>query len=154
MFLIHKPKCENNDITTIRTSPESHLHWKNHLNKNPLYFRIYANFGADNEIDNSSIGDKITNIYKQNQVINGYHIESELNNILKSGFSRSSLGYNNVDWFVNEVIKLESKMAFYFKNTNKDIIMTDEKRKTLKIITFVDFVKKKYYLIKLENIVT
>ena len=25
---IHKPKCENKDITTIRTSPESHLHWK------------------------------------------------------------------------------------------------------------------------------
>ena len=28
--------------------------------------------------------------------------------------------------FVEEVIKLENKMAFYFKNTKKDIIMTDE----------------------------
>ena len=31
-----------------------------------------------------------------------------------------------MDWFVNEVIKLENKMAFYFKNTKKDINMTDE----------------------------
>ena len=54
MLMIHKPKCENNDITTIRTSSESHLHWKDHFHKNPLYFRIYADFEADNEIDNSS----------------------------------------------------------------------------------------------------
>ena len=25
MLKIHEPKCENNDITTLRTSPESHL---------------------------------------------------------------------------------------------------------------------------------
>ena len=36
MLGIHKPKRENNDITTIRTSPDSHLHWKNHFHKNPL----------------------------------------------------------------------------------------------------------------------
>ena len=28
MLMLHKPKCENNDTTTIRTSSESHLHWK------------------------------------------------------------------------------------------------------------------------------
>ena len=28
MLMLHKPNCENNDITTIRTSSESHLHWK------------------------------------------------------------------------------------------------------------------------------
>ena len=31
-----------------------------------------------------------------------------------------------MDWYVYEVIKLEIKMAFYFKNTNKDIIMIQE----------------------------
>ena len=31
-----------------------------------------------------------------------------------------------MDRFVNEVIKLENKMAFYFKNTKKDIIMTEK----------------------------
>ena len=51
MVKIHKPKCENNDISTIRTSPESHLHLKKHLHKNPLYFKIYADFEADNEKD-------------------------------------------------------------------------------------------------------
>ena len=126
MLIKHKPKCENNDITSIKTSNESHLHWKKHFHKNPLYFRIYADFEADNEKDNTSIGNKTTNIYKQNPVLNGYHIVSELEDVLKSDYYKSPLGYNNVNWFIDEVIKLENKMAFYFKNTNKDIIMTDD----------------------------
>ena len=126
MVKLHKPKSDNNDITTIRSSNESHLHWKNQFHKNPLYFRIYADFAADIEKDNSSIGKKTTNIYEQNAILNGYHIESELEGNLKSGYYKSPLGYNNVDWFVNEVLKLENKMAFYFKNTKKDIVMTEE----------------------------
>ena len=105
---------------------ESHIYWKKHFHKNPLYFRIYADFEADNEKDDTCIGNKTTNIYKQNPVLNGYHIISELENVLKSDFYKSPLGYDNVDWFVDEVIKLENKMAFYFKNTNIDIIMTQE----------------------------
>ena len=46
--------------------------------------------------------------------------------VLESGYYDSPLGYDNVDWFVKEVIKLENKMAFYFKNTKEDIIMTQE----------------------------
>ena len=49
-----------------------------------------------------------------------------MEDVLKSEYYKSPLGYNNVDWFVDEVIKLENKMAFFFKNTNKDIIMTEE----------------------------
>ena len=116
---IHEPKCENNDITTIRTSSESHIYWKKHFHKNPLYFRVYADFEADNEIDNFSIGNKTTIIYKQNPILNGYHIESELENVLKSGYYKSPLGYNNADWFVDEVIKLENKKVFCFKNTKR-----------------------------------
>ena len=36
MLKLQKPKCETNDKTTIRTSPESHLHWKKHFQKNPF----------------------------------------------------------------------------------------------------------------------
>ena len=60
--MIHKPKSENNDISTIRTSSESHLLWKKHFHKSPLSFRIYADFGADNQTDNSSVGNKTTNL--------------------------------------------------------------------------------------------
>ena len=126
MLIKHKPKCENNDITTIRSSKESHLHWEKHFHKNPLYFRIYADFEADNEKDNSLIGKKTTNIYKQNPLLNGYHIISELEDVLKSDYYKYPLGYDNVDWFVNEVIKLENKMAVYFKNTKKDINLLEE----------------------------
>ena len=126
MLTKHKQNCGIDNITTIKTSIESHLHWKKHFHKNPLYFRIYADFEADNEKDNSIVGNKRTNIYKQNPVLNGYHIISELEDVLKSDYYKSPLGYDNVDWFVDEVIKLENKMAFYFKNTKKDNNMTDE----------------------------
>ena len=126
MLLLHKPKCEKNDITTIRTSLESHLHWEKHFHKNPLFFRNHADFEADNEIDNSSLGNRTTKIYRQNPVLNGYRTESGLEDVLQSGCYKFPLGYKNVDWFVNEVIKLENKMIFYFKNTKKDIIMAEE----------------------------
>ena len=86
MLKLYKPNCENNDITTIRTSKESHLHWKNHFHKKSIYLRIYADFEADNEKDYSNIGNKTTNINKQNPVLISHHIEFELEEVLKSGF--------------------------------------------------------------------
>ena len=101
--MLHKPKCENIDITTIRTSSESHLHWKKNFQKNPLYFGIYAVFEVDNEKDNSIVGNKTTNFFKQNPLLNGYRIKSELEDVLQSGYHKAPLGYDNVDWFVDEV---------------------------------------------------
>ena len=100
--------------------------WKKYFHKNPLYFRISADFEADNEIDGSKLGNKTTNIYKLNPVLNGYYIKSELENVLKSGYYESPLGYGNVEWFVSEVIKLENRMNFWFRNSKKDIIMKQE----------------------------
>ena len=76
------------------------------FHETPLYFRIYTDFEADNEIDISSIGNKTTNIYKRSPVLNGYRIKSELEDVLQSSYNKSPLGYNNVDWFVDEVKKL------------------------------------------------
>ena len=112
MVMKHKQKCGDDNLTTIKTSNESHLHWNKHFHKDPLYFRVYADFEADNEKDNSFIGNKTTNIYKQNPLLNGYGIVSELEDVLKSNYYKSLLGYNNVDWFVNEVIKLENGFLF------------------------------------------
>ena len=114
-----KEKCGEDNITTIKTSNESHLHWNKHFHENLLCFRIYADFEADNETDISSIGNKTTNVYKQKLILNGYHIESELEGTLKSGYLKSSLGYNNVDWFVDEVVKLENKMVSNLKVLRK-----------------------------------
>ena len=104
-----------------------------------------ADFEADNEKKDIVVGKRNTNIYKQNPVINGYYYISELD-VLKSGYYQSPLSYNNVDWIDNQVIKLENQMAFYFKNTKKDIIMTKEVKRIIKIIIFVVFVKKKLFL--------
>ena len=153
MLMKHKEKCGDDKITTIKTSNESYLYWKKHFHKNPLYFRIYADFEADNEKDSSIIGNKTTNIYKQNPILNGYHIESELEDVLKSKYYKSPLGYNNVDWFFNEVIKLEKKMAFYFKNTNKDIIMTQGDEEDYRSNNICRLCEKVLNLIKLEIIV-
>ena len=142
MLMKHKQKCGEDNITTITTSNKSHLHWEKHFHKNPLYFRIYADFEADNEKNISIIGNKTTNVYKQNPILNGYHIVSELENVLTSDYYKSPLGYDNVDWFVDEVIKLENKMAFYFKNTKKDIIMTEEDEEDYKNDNICRFCEK------------
>ena len=104
LLMKHKQKRGVDNITTIRTSSESFFHWKKHFLKNPLYFRVYADFEADNEKAKSSVGNKTTNIYKQKPVLNGYHIVSELEDVLLSDYYKSPLGYNKVDWFVDEVI--------------------------------------------------
>ena len=126
--LMIKPKQQGSheEKTSIRTSPESQIYWKNHLHKSPLHFRIYADFEADNETDNSSIGNKTTIFYKQNPICNGYERLPALEDVLKSDYFKSPLGYENVDWFVDEIIKLENKMTFYFNNTKKDIVLTRE----------------------------
>ena len=87
---------------------------------------MYADFEADNGIKKSNIGNKTTYLYRQNPVLNGYHILSELDDILQNGYHKSPLRYHNGGWCVDEVIKIGSKMAFYFKNTNKYIVMTEE----------------------------
>ena len=137
-----KEKCGDDNICTIRTSNKSHLYWKKHFYRNPLYFRIIADFEAHNEIDGSNIGNKTTNIYKQNPVLNGYYIKSELEDVLESGYYESPLGYDNVDWFVKEVIKVENKMAFYFKNTKEDIIMTEQDEEDFGIDNICRFCEK------------
>ena len=151
MLMKHKPKCENIDITTLRTSSESHIYRKKHFHKNPLFFGIYADFEADNEKDNSIVGDKTTNIYKQNPVLNGYHVISELEDVLKSDYYKCPLGYNNVDWFVDEAIKLENKLAFYFKNTKKDINMKDEDEEDYRNIDVCRFCEKEIITDKVRD---
>ena len=48
-------------------------------------------FETDIEIDYSNIGNKTTNICKQNHVLNGYYIISELDDGLQSGYYKSGL---------------------------------------------------------------
>ena len=64
---------------------ESHLHWRYPFHKNPLVLRKIAEFEADKEIENSSIGSKTTDFYKQNPVCYGYCIKSDLTDVLQSG---------------------------------------------------------------------
>ena len=56
--MLHKLKYGEEVICSIKTSSESSLLWKKHFHKNPLFFKIYADFEVDNEINNSSIGNK------------------------------------------------------------------------------------------------
>ena len=104
---------------------------KKHFQKNPINFRLYADSEADNEMDNTHIGNKTTNIHKQNPILNGDYIISELEHVIKSGYC-SFLGYNNVDWFIDEVKKFEKKMVFYFESTNKNIVMTGKNEEDYK----------------------
>ena len=113
-------KCgQIQESTTIGNSHDFHIFKKDHFQENPIFFRIIADLEAVNGIDNSNIGTKTTNIYTQNPVLNGHYKISELENVSNGVHYQSTLGYKNVDWFVEEVIKIETKMAFYFKTTMK-----------------------------------
>ena len=126
MLVKQKKLCQENQ--QLKTSTNSHIYWKKYFQKNKLYFRIYADFEADNEKENTNIGDKTTNIYIREPVCNGYQTVSELKDVLKSGYYKSPLGHENINWFVDEIVKLEKKMNFWFKNTNEDINMTEENK--------------------------
>ena len=47
MLIKHKKLCRENQ--QLKTSPNSHIYWKNYFQKNKLYFRIYADFEAVNK---------------------------------------------------------------------------------------------------------
>ena len=55
-----------------------------------------------------------------------------MEDVSRSGFYKFPLGYDKVDWFVDEVIKLENKLVCYFNITKKDIIMTEEDAEAFK----------------------
>ena len=82
----HTERREQQDFTAIRLFSDKHLSWKKHYQKVPLYFRKNADFECNNEIDNSTMGEKTTNIYKQNPVCNGYYIVSDLSEVLASEY--------------------------------------------------------------------
>ena len=65
-----------------------------------------VDFEADNKFDKSGIGNKTTKVYKQNPLINGYYILSDMKDVLESGYYESLFEYKNVDWFAEEVIKI------------------------------------------------
>ena len=86
---------------------------KKYSHKNPLYFRIYKDFVANNEIDTYNICNKTTTIFFSKIVfVMVFYIVSIFNDVLQSGCYESKLGCSNLDWFIDEVIKLEKKNGF------------------------------------------
>ena len=65
-----------------------------------------------------------------------------MEDVLESGYYESPLGYDNVDWFVKEVIKLENKMAFLFENTKKNIVITEDDEEDFEKIKICRFCEK------------
>ena len=149
MLIKHKNLCQENQ--KLKTSPDSHIYWKKNFQKNKLFFRIYADFEADNKKENINIGGKTTIINKQEPVCNGYYTETELDHILKSGYHKSSLGYENVNWFVDDIVKLENKKNFWFKNTKKDIIMTEEDQQDFENNNVCRYCEKYFELDKVRD---
>ena len=74
-----------------------------------------------------------------------------MHDVLKSGYYESLLGYINEGWFVHELLKKERKMVFFFKNTNKDIIMTQEDRADFDIINICRFCEPETFSDKVRD---
>ena len=143
--------CGDYDICSISSSSESQLHWIDQFHKSPLYLGIIADFEDDIEIDNSNIRNKTTNIFKQNPMCIDYHIKSEVGDVLKSCYFNSTLDYDNEDWFVIEVIKLEIRKVFYFKKTMKAIILSEEGVEVYKNNNICRFCEKQTFSHKVRD---
>ena len=76
---------------------------------------------------------------------------SELGDFLHSGYYESPLGYDNVDWFAGEVMKLEYYLTFYIKNTNKFIAMTKEEEEHYLNYNVFRFCEKDIYSSKVRD---
>ena len=77
-----------------------------------------------------------------------------MDDVLQSGYYKSCLGYDNVDWFVYEVIKLENKKNFSFKYTKKIIIMIEENKEDFENSNICRFCEKELHSDKVRIIVT
>ena len=64
---------------------------------------------------------------------------------LLSVYHDSPLGCGNVDWFVAEVVKLENKMNFISKTQKKVLLRLKKANTKIKLLIFVDFVKKVFF---------
>ena len=58
---------------------------------------------------------------------------SDLNDVLKKVSYETPIGYEDVDWFVDEVMILENKIFFYFKNSKRNFTLTEEDKEHYKI---------------------
>ena len=94
------------------------------------------------ETDNSNETKKATTIYKQTPVCKCFYVVSELNNILKDGYYEFPLGFDNIEWFVDEIMKTELKKIFLFKNTMKDNILTEKNKTNYRNIIIFQFCEK------------
>ena len=83
-------------------------------------------------------------MFEQVPGCNGKYLNSELKDILQSCCDSSRSGYNNVDWFVDEVIKLKNKTFVFHEKTKKDNIMTDENEEDFKNSIICRFSQKSF----------
>ena len=141
MIIKHKQQCFQKEITKIRTSPQSHYYWKNFFHKNTFYIFIFIKTLRYKQTSKLIMKTKTAKLSVIKQLIFLSKIQyvmvinkltSELEDVLKSGYYISPLGHENFDWFVDEIIKLENKMTFYFSNTKKDIIKTQKYKEDLR----------------------
>ena len=132
MLLIHKPNCGKFDITTTRTSSKSHFLLKNHFHKFHYSLGLLQILKLIMKLNTAKFLVITTYNNKQNHMMKGYITVSDLDDVLQRCCYESPVGYDNVDWFVIESMKLETKVTFYFNNINKDIIIREEYEEGLK----------------------
>ena len=74
-----------------------------------------------------------------------------MDDILQSGYYESPLVQNNVELYVDELMELENKITLYFKNTNKDKIMTQEDEEDCRFFINCRFCEKEITVDKVRD---
>ena len=121
-LITHKRLCGNKNKSVYIPSKETHIKWDKYYQKMPIYSFIIAHFAARNKpiINQDHDISKTIDICKQIPSCNGFYVINKINNLpIEMDYYKSSLGGNNVKWFLNKINNVEFQMKEFFKQNLK-----------------------------------
>ena len=134
-LITHKKLCGNKNKSVYIPSKETHVKWNKYYQKMPIYSIIIADFEARNEpiINQDNDTAKTIDVCKQIPTCNGFYVINKIKNLpIEMDYYKSTLGNNNVEWFLNKINNIEFQMSEFFKQNLKPKITIKTEKSFLK----------------------
>ena len=134
-LITHKRLCGDKNKSVYIPAKETHVKWNKYYQKMPIYSIIIADFEARNEpiINQDNIESKTIDVCKQIPVCNGLNVINKINDMpIKMDYYESTIGENNLMWFITKINDIEFRMSEFFKQNLKPKITNKSEKLFLK----------------------